>query len=107
MKAKIVIAILFSACYVGQPAISQVVHFGNSDCGEWVANSKTNFLMKYWLVGFMSGLNSGLSTPKNDALEKIKSPSQIFLWMDNFCSKNPLQTVSEGGNELFNELRRK
>jgi len=63
--------------------------------------------MKAWLVGYMSGLNSGLSNDKNDILDKINSAEQIFLWMDNFCTKNPLKRVGSGGNALFNELSTK
>jgi len=83
------------------------MYFGNPDCGRWIANSKSTISMRTWLLGFMSGLNSGLSNTKNDALAKINSAEQIFLWMDNYCAKNPLRSVNDGGNELFFELKNK
>ncbi len=52
----------------------------------------------------MSGLSSGIEDVKNDPLQKITSTAQIFLWMDNYCAKNPLKNVSNGGNILFYEL---
>jgi len=103
MKAKLFLTLIFNFC-ICLPAISQVTMFGNSDCGQWVANSKSDFAMKTWLLGFMSGLSSGISDPKNDPLKKINSAEQIYLWMDNYCTKNPLRTVSSGGNNLFLEL---
>ena len=42
--------------------------FGGKDCGQWVANSKSDSAMKWWLLGFMSGLSSGVSDVKNDPL---------------------------------------
>ena len=107
MRAKLVITMLFLTCYIGQPAVSQVIYFGNPDCGKWVANSKSIPSMRSWLLGYLSGLNSGVGNPKNDALSKINSAEQIFLWMDNYCAKNPLQSVSTGGNQLFYELEKK
>ena len=100
---------LFVVCVLSlvfiQPAISQNgTTFGTPDCGQWVANSKSNFSTKTWLLGFMSGINTGLSKPKDDPLSKVNSAEQIYLWMDNFCQKNPLQTVQDGGLALFIEL---
>jgi hypothetical protein len=89
-----------------QPAISQTaVSFGMFDCGQWVAKSNLN--SRTWLAGYVSGLNSALATPKNDPLNKINSIEQIYLWMDNFCQKNPLKTVQDGGNALYFELQLK
>jgi hypothetical protein len=90
-----------------QPVFGQIAIFGGSDCGQWIENSKSNFSLRAWLLGYMSGLNAGLSDTPNDRLNKINSAEQIFLWMDNFCTKNPLKTVNEGGNALFRELRTK
>ena len=98
--------VLTTFVLLSQPAVSQeVAIFGGSDCGQWVANSKSNFSLKAWLLGYISGLNAGLGSPRNDRLVKINSAEQIFLWMDNFCQKNPLKTVQEGGNALYSELR--
>ena len=79
------------------------------DCGEWVNTSKSNLTFKAWILGFLSGLGvmyelrGGTDNPTG----KIKSAQQIYVWMDNFCQKNPLKTVSDGGIELLIELRTK
>ncbi len=110
-KVKKLFIVLVTSLIFIQPAVSQkapnIANFGVSDCGQWVANSKSNFAIRTWLVGFMSGLNAGIATSTNDPLDKINSAEQIFLWMDNFCQKNPLKTVADGGNALYFELRTK
>ncbi len=78
--------------------------FGRSDCGQWVAHSKSDLKMKAWLLGFISGLSSGIGRLGSDPLDKINSTEQIYLWMDNYCAKNPLKNVADGGNSLFYEL---
>jgi hypothetical protein len=75
-----------------------------SDCGQWVSISKSNSSLRAWLLGYLSGLNSGQEVTKSDPLDKINSSQQIFLWMDNFCQKNPLKNVQEGANTLYFEL---
>ena len=103
MKTKLFLTVMLNCCFC-LPAISQVTMFGGSDCGQWVANSKSNLTIKAWLLGFMSGLSAGVSTAQSDPLKNINSAEQIFLWMDNYCAKNPLKNVSNGGNNLFLEL---
>lgn len=105
-KIKNLLIVLVISLLFIQPAVSQeVAIFGGSDCGQWVAKSKSNFTLKAWLLGYMSGLNAGMAvSTKKDPLFKINSAEQIFLWMDKFCTNNPLKTVQEGGNDLYSEL---
>jgi hypothetical protein len=106
MKAKLFLILMLN-CFFCLPAISQVTIIGRSDCGQWVANSKSNFSLRAWLLGYMSGINYVFSDSKNNPLGKTNSAEQIYLWMDNYCAKNPLMNVSDGGNELFLELSKK
>ena len=101
MKAKLFLTLMFT--FFCLPAISQITVFGVTDCGRWV--SKKRDPDKTWLLGYLSGLNAVMSSEKNDRLSKLNSAEQIFLWMDNYCAKNPLKSVQDGGNELFMELR--
>lgn len=86
---------------------------GASDCGKWLqegqSNNAASLAMKAWLVGFMSGLNVmyEIKDGKTDALDNIKSNQQIYTWMDNYCQKNPLKEVDDGGIKLFIELMKK
>ena len=79
--------------------------FGVRDCGQWLS-AKTE-ARKAWVVGYMTGLNAmhwlNKSKPP-DPLGKINSVEQIYIWMDNYCQKNPLKETSDGGIALFIEL---
>jgi hypothetical protein len=111
MKTKLISTLLFLACCIEQPAFSYTsISFGVSDCAQWVAESKSNFALKTWLLGFITGIDNAYVTinkTNNDPLKKINSASQIYLWMDNYCSQNPLKNIADGGNALFSELLNK
>lgn len=105
---KKVAIVLTTFVLLTQPVFGQTI-FGMPDCGQWlVKDSKFKVNDRAWLLGFMSGLGvmDSLSGGK-DPMKKINSAEQIFAWMDNFCQKNPLGTVSSGGFLLFIELTAK
>jgi len=94
-----------------QPAFGTRL-YGTRDCGQWINRQKNDYAelaIGAWLTGYMSGLSSmhALSGRKDDPLKKTSSADQIYLWMDNYCRKNPLSDISEGGDELFFELIQK
>ena len=41
---------------------------------------------------------------RSDALSKVSSADQIFLWMDNYCRANPLSNADTGAKVLYKEL---
>ena len=91
---------------ISEPALAIVV-FGGSDCGQWV-NQQSEF-RKTWLLGFLSGLNSGVvgtAGIKGDPLDKLNSADQAYVWMDNYCRANPLKKVSDGAHTLYRELNK-
>jgi hypothetical protein len=108
VKKKIAIG-LATFLLLTQPVFGQVI-FGNSDCGQWV-NSKTEG-RKAWVMGFMSGMSMAthyFGTPADiqangDWLNKLNSADQIFLFIDNYCQKNPLRRVESAGVALYLEL---
>ena len=79
--------------------------FGNHDCGRWIKDRSGH--AKSWLLGYLSGLNLLGSTDKQDPLDQLRSAEQAFVWMDNYCQKDPLSTVAAGARELYIELRRR
>lgn len=95
-----------------QPVFAQAI-FGGSDCGQWV-NSKTA-TRQAWVLGFMSGMSVGtyyFATPADrkvngDWLDKVNSSDQIFIFIDNYCQKNPLRKVESAGLALYLELTSK
>jgi hypothetical protein len=102
---KLSIAIVVSIFLI-QPSFGAAI-FGESDCGQWIAkDAKYDASDKAWLLGYMSGLSAMYEVlgKKGNPLNKINSSNQIFVWMDNYCQKNPLKSVSVGGLALFAEL---
>lgn len=58
-------------------------------------------------MGYLSGMNmvwDGEKKLPHDPLAKLNSDDQAYVWMDNFCQKNPLKNLSEGAVILFFEL---
>jgi hypothetical protein len=80
--------------------------YGMVDCGEWVqANEKIKPLYKAWLQGFLSGMNlSGTKDLKSNYLEKLNSMSQAYVFVDNYCQKNPLKNTIDAAFNLIIEL---
>lgn len=90
-----------------QPVFGQTA-FGNFDCGQWVTSK--NEPRKAWLLGFMTGmsLSTHFSNPSfGDWLGKANSADQMFVFVDNFCQKNPLNKIESAAVELYLELRKK
>lgn len=82
--------------------------YGVPDCGQWVNDQNPQY--KAWLLGYLSGHNTmfnSLSVKNNsmyDPLSELSSADQAFVWMDNWCQKNPLKNVRRGADILFLEL---
>ena len=101
MKTKLIAA--FITLTVSSPVLAQTKIFtmiGEPDCGKWInQNSIPN---KAWLLGFLSGVNITFKDSK-DALGKVNA-EQTYLWMDNYCKKNPLEQLATGAIDLYVEL---
>lgn len=104
MKSKTHLAVLLLTICMMKPASSApVTLFGVPDCGQWV-NQKSE-PDKGWLLGFLSGLNyKSVDRGGTNVLKVVNSADQIFVWMTNYCQKNPMSKLSNAGNELFIEL---
>ena len=103
VKKKITIG-LATFLLLTQPVFGTTL-FGGSDCGQWLS-SKTE-ARKAWALGFMSGLSAASYLNKNtngDWLDKVNSAEQIFIFIDNYCQKNPLRKVDTAATHLYWEL---
>lgn len=78
--------------------------FGGADCGQWFNKARQDNA-KMWLSGYLSGLNSAIGKQLGDPLGKLGSMEQAFLWVNNYCAKNPLSSLAEAGNTLYIELQ--
>jgi hypothetical protein len=113
MKLKLIAALI--ALTVSSPVFAyKVIEYeaiGYVDCGQWLSrNDKdlSSISTGSWLAGFMTGLNASDAKDgqDRDSLQKV-SADRIFLWMDNYCKANPLESVATGGFRLMFELRKK
>lgn len=85
-------------------ADAQITIVGTMDCGSWVSSRKANNqLMQEWLLGLFNGLAFGANMELWDANGQTITHQQMYLWMDNYCTKNPLNSVIQGSVELMNE----
>jgi hypothetical protein len=99
MSVVLLLALAASASH-GQ----EISVLGKYDCGQWF-NSPTRENAKTWLNGYLTGANEAWTVfgPSKDPLRAV-SPPQAWLWMDNYCRENPLETVLSGGQKLFLEI---
>ena len=104
MKTKlcsVLCIVLMSWSLIGKT--QSLTTIGDPDCGQWIKNNSNKD--KGWLFGFLSGLNFDLSN--KDSLSKLNSVEQAYLFVDNYCRKNPLKSVSDAGADLYLDLMRK
>ena len=73
-------------------------------CGKWTnAREQTGerAQLRYWILGYLSGLNMESST---DFL-RGRDIDGLIGWIDNYCRRNPLDTMVRAVHELRDELR--
>jgi hypothetical protein len=75
---------------------------GSRSCGFWISSKGKieGTQNQTWFIGFLSGI--AVESDK-DFLHGTDNES-LFLWLDNYCTKNPLQSITGGGYKLFLEL---
>jgi hypothetical protein len=84
---------------------AEVTTRGARSCGEWVTNrenkgSSLSFSSENWVTGFLSGY----AAYSNKDILKGTDNESIFLWVDNYCHKNPLEYTDSASGTLFKEL---
>ena len=112
MKTKFISLIL---CLLCQSAWADWVR-GDPDCAMWVKpeTHAREFENKGWLIGFLSGVNTGFTMASSATLGKLTpefgfdmTNEKIFLWMDTYCRTNPLSSAMYGVGELMQERNNK
>jgi hypothetical protein len=84
---------------------AQVVIEGQLDCGMWVearTEGRAPYL-EHYLVGLLNGMAYGTNIEFWYAGGVLVSQEQVFLWMDNYCRREPLSHVITGATVLMNE----
>lgn len=75
---------------------------GTTSCGTWLlekntANGEHNLS---WVLGFVSGFGAGKNLKKTDI-------AGLQLFIDQYCTKNPLEDLVVATEELGRTLRQK
>jgi hypothetical protein len=84
-----------------------VTTMGAKPCGEWVKNEESNdwpaIVQHGWVIGFISGVSVAVDS---DVL-KTASKDSIYLWITNYCRRNPLENSGDAAAKLSVELLQK
>jgi hypothetical protein len=111
MKMLKVMLIVFAIGYSVNSHADPLTLMGTPSCGQWNAariNDSQHIKSeqyKSWLMGYISGLSFAVNSMvlKADVIKGTDAES-VFLWMDNYCKTNPLNSLADGGFALFGEL---
>jgi hypothetical protein len=59
-----------------------------------------------WLTGFVSGYNSAHAAAGDEQQKQVRGidPAGMDLWMRNWCSQHPTQTVFHAATAFINEM---
>jgi hypothetical protein len=83
---------------------------GIVDCGSWLKQRSENQsgYSEVWVNGFLTAGSIFRSKElQKDLLKNIKSNDQVFIWIDNYCQKDPLSDTALAALELLYELSKK
>ncbi len=85
-----------------------LANIGAVDCGLWLKdNDRMKSLYKSWLMGFLTGMNlSDTKVVKANFLERLSSPSQAYVFVDNYCQQNPLKNTIDAAIVLVLDLEK-
>lgn len=86
---------------------SAITVAGGQSCGEWLKHRKNGgweaIVVQNWLMGYLSGV----AMESNKDFLKNAEGESIFLYIDQYCTKNPLERVRGAGDQLASELSKK
>ena len=94
---------------VGEVADYAVEGAGVNSCANYQADRQKNGPMYYinlnWAKGFITGVNYiRVGTKGNSQLGAGLDQEALTLWIDNYCGKHPLATLSDASAALVDEL---
>lgn len=111
MKLSVLLVLAELICGWCSPVFSAgriAIGDGANTCGAWIeerrSDSQRSQLWKGWVLGFVSGANVYDVNP--ELLRQVDAPV-IYIWVDNYCRANPLDTVNDAVVGLIQELMRR
>lgn len=108
MKIKLSAILIFLALISGPSFSSEYVSMsGNIPCGDWLKERKTEEFKRVVYENRLMSYLSGIASATGIDILKGLSNNSAYFWIDNYCQKNPLETVYEGASELGFEIKKK
>jgi hypothetical protein len=86
----------------------QIYNYPTVDsCGAWTRYRAENSAqaLEGWVLGFISGANA--FRPGSSDLAPGTTADGLLGWIDQYCQKNPLDSVTTAGFKLVGELDRR
>jgi hypothetical protein len=81
---------------------------GSRPCGLWLQArgqvSPESAVMQSWLLGYITSINAHELTITKDIAEGT-NPDGMFLWVDNYCTEHPLDSLARAAASLTGVLR--
>lgn len=100
LAACLAIATPASAAVAEEPVV-QFRWMGDMTCGGWrSAPSNFNTIQKAALLNWVLGVILGRSSVRGDDLLRDVEISGVAAWLDDYCSRNPLNTLVQGAYDL-------
>lgn len=108
MKREMALSLFFfCVCGTGNVvAAAQGVFLEDAgDCGLWVTarSEQRSINMENYVVGTLNGLAIAHEVEFWRATGTPVSQAAIFLWLDNYCRTNPLESLTIGIISLYEE----
>jgi hypothetical protein len=86
---------------------------GTLSCGQWLGDrqsaSPQHVLNESWVLGFVSGVNSGAG---GFGLSRLSNAGEdtdaagMFAWLDNYCRAHPLEKLVGATEQLWLALQK-
>ncbi|TAM14225.1 MAG: hypothetical protein EPN56_11745 [Rhodanobacter sp.] len=105
MKFVLFALLLISGVAAAQPAPAApytTYGVGNGSCGEWLHDRKSNgwFQTGEWVLGYVSAYGY-----YGDYQLKHVDSEAMAAWIDNYCQKNPLDSIETATQHLIEALK--
>ena len=102
-------ALAFPSLASGKAVNFTVFSMGTKSCGNVVTDFKENDVGKLtnsiWVAGYITAINERVYKGSNVAAGT--NPAAWDLWINNYCSANPLETLSSATTALVVELSKR
>ncbi|RWB27531.1 MAG: hypothetical protein EOQ43_26905 [Mesorhizobium sp.] len=105
--------VLITCAAMALPSLAQAQEYtvlgaGNQSCGSWVKKTTTRNFSLSWVLGFITAMNAteAIVTGKDPNVTEGTDANGVELWITNYCSANPLKTVSDATMRLYVALEK-